>query len=150
MPVKKCGAKCRDDKACGQIAMANARCRLHGGKSTGAPGNQNAYRHGIYSKRIRAEDLPMIPAIVASIGSVDDELVLCRLQLRRALVAQAKADELPDGLEVCIEVESDAAITTTSRKIDYFAQIATWMSRIESLEKTRKELLQAGGGHIPA
>ena len=30
--------------------MANGRCRMHGGKSTGAPmGNQNGYKHGYYS-----------------------------------------------------------------------------------------------------
>jgi hypothetical protein len=31
-------------------AMRNGRCRLHGGKSTGAPkGNRNAWKHGRYS-----------------------------------------------------------------------------------------------------
>jgi uncharacterized protein YjcR len=30
--------------------MPNGRCRLHGGKSTGAPrGNKNALKHGRYS-----------------------------------------------------------------------------------------------------
>ena len=30
--------------------MPNGRCRMHGGKSTGAPkGNQNAFKHGFYS-----------------------------------------------------------------------------------------------------
>ena len=30
--------------------MANGRCRMHGGKSTGAPkGNRNAWKHGHYS-----------------------------------------------------------------------------------------------------
>jgi uncharacterized protein YjcR len=30
--------------------MPNARCRMHGGKSPGAPkGNQNAFKHGRYS-----------------------------------------------------------------------------------------------------
>ena len=30
--------------------MANGRCRLHGGKSPGAPrGNRNAWKHGRYS-----------------------------------------------------------------------------------------------------
>ncbi|MGA3118644.1 MAG: hypothetical protein ABSF90_30000 [Syntrophobacteraceae bacterium] len=31
-------------------SMPNGRCRLHGGKSTGAPkGNKNAWKHGRYS-----------------------------------------------------------------------------------------------------
>ena len=30
--------------------MANGRCRMHGGKSPGAPiGNSNALKHGLYS-----------------------------------------------------------------------------------------------------
>ena len=30
--------------------MANGRCRMHGGKATGAPhGNRNAWKHGMYS-----------------------------------------------------------------------------------------------------
>ena len=30
--------------------MANGRCRMHGGLSTGAPkGNRNAFKHGRYS-----------------------------------------------------------------------------------------------------
>lgn len=39
--------------------MANGRCRLHGGKSPGAPrGNKNALKHGYYSaeeQELRAE-----------------------------------------------------------------------------------------------
>lgn len=51
--IPKCGARSkRTGKPCQQPAMANGRCRLHGGKSTGAPkGNQNALKHGFYTKR---------------------------------------------------------------------------------------------------
>jgi len=35
--------------------MPNGRCRMHGGKSTGAPkGNKNAWKHGHYSKGAKA------------------------------------------------------------------------------------------------
>jgi hypothetical protein len=35
--------------------MPNGRCRIHGGKSTGAPkGNRNALKHGLYSAEIVA------------------------------------------------------------------------------------------------
>jgi len=58
--VKKCGARCkRTGLPCQQPAMPNGRCRLHGGKSQGAPrGNKNALKHGYYSaeeKKLRAE-----------------------------------------------------------------------------------------------
>jgi uncharacterized protein YjcR len=48
--AKRCGAKTRCGKPCQSPAMANGRCRMHGGPSTGAPkGNQHAYKHGRYS-----------------------------------------------------------------------------------------------------
>jgi hypothetical protein len=45
----RCGAKTRTGGSCRQPAMTNGRCRLHGGKSPGAPrGDRNGnYRHGL-------------------------------------------------------------------------------------------------------
>ena len=34
--AKKCGAKTRSGKSCKAPAMKNGRCKMHGGKSTGA------------------------------------------------------------------------------------------------------------------
>ncbi len=46
----RCGAKNRCGMPCQSPAMPNGRCRLHGGKATGAPlGNQNALKHGHYT-----------------------------------------------------------------------------------------------------
>src|SRR5262245_55428817 len=46
----RCGAKTRRGKPCQSPAMANGRCRMHGGPSPGAPkGNKNAFKHGRYS-----------------------------------------------------------------------------------------------------
>jgi hypothetical protein len=40
----------RSGKPCQSPAMANGRCRMHGGPSPGAPkGNRNAFKHGRYS-----------------------------------------------------------------------------------------------------
>ena len=48
-----CGAKTRSGGACKTSPMTNGRCRMHGGKSTGAPkGNQNALKHGRYSNEM--------------------------------------------------------------------------------------------------
>ena len=42
-----CKARTRRGTPCQSPAMANGRCRMHGGASTGAPkGNKNAFRHG--------------------------------------------------------------------------------------------------------
>jgi hypothetical protein len=48
--AKRCGARTRSGKPCQSPAMANGRCRMHGGPSPGAPkGNRNAFKHGRYS-----------------------------------------------------------------------------------------------------
>ena len=52
----RCGAKTRTGMPCRSPAMPNGRCRMHGGKSTGAPkGNKNAWKHGHYSKGKKSE-----------------------------------------------------------------------------------------------
>ncbi|MGW8188882.1 HGGxSTG domain-containing protein [Sphingomonas hankookensis] len=48
--ARRCLAKTRRGTACQSPAMPNGRCRLHGGLSRGAPGNQNALKHGMYSQ----------------------------------------------------------------------------------------------------
>jgi uncharacterized protein YjcR len=48
--AKRCGARTRSGKRCLSPAMANGRCRMHGGPSPGAPkGNGNAFKHGRYT-----------------------------------------------------------------------------------------------------
>ena len=50
----RCLAKTRRGTQCQCPAMANGRCRLHGGLSTGAPGNRNAWKHGLRSGEMKA------------------------------------------------------------------------------------------------
>ncbi|WP_083219387.1 HGGxSTG domain-containing protein [Bradyrhizobium icense] len=72
--TKRCGAKTRSGKPCRSPAMANGRCRMHGGPSPGAPkGNRNAYKHGrftadaIANRRQFATMLSMMKASAANI-----------------------------------------------------------------------------------
>jgi hypothetical protein len=54
----RCGAKTRRGPACRAPAVAGKkRCRMHGGaEGTGAPmGNQNALKHGHYTREAIAE-----------------------------------------------------------------------------------------------
>ncbi|GEB35935.1 HGGxSTG domain-containing protein [Brevibacillus parabrevis] len=54
MEKKLCGANTRTGGLCKKAALANGRCRFHGGKSTGPKdpsklkGNKNALKHGLY------------------------------------------------------------------------------------------------------
>jgi hypothetical protein len=62
--VPRCGAKTRRNTSCQGPAMANGRCRLHGGLSTGPRTRAGIERirrantrHGFYSQAARAERL---------------------------------------------------------------------------------------------
>jgi len=85
---------------------------LHGGKSTGAPGNKNAAKPGsIYSKYLTDEELADFHA--AEIDQIDQELRLTKVLLNRVLMAKA------DGYDLLAD---------------------RYLARIESLTKTREEL----------
>ena len=59
-----CGAKTRSGAPCKNRAMANGRCRMHGGKSTGPPKkNKNAVTHGLFAKYLPKETLELVEQI---------------------------------------------------------------------------------------
>lgn len=108
-----CGAKTRSGEPCKRHAIPGSkRCKLHGGKSTGAPGNKNAARPGsIYSKYLTDEEQADFHA--AEIDQVDQELRLTKVLLNRVLMAKA------DGYDLLAD---------------------RYLARIESLTKTREDL----------
>lgn len=175
----KCGAKRRgkpDKPPCQDIAMANGRCRRHGGKSTGPKdpakmtGALNGqYSHGVYTKFFRPDEKVLIDENAFKIGQVDDELTVVRVRLKRALEAkelweaERRGDVEGSSEEtslVLVETEDgekpfgkDADLMTyeaKKRKLPPFDDIIDrCLQRIESLEKTRLELLDGGGDRQP-
>lgn len=151
-----CGAKTRSGSPCQSKAMANGRCRMHGGKSTGAPkGNKNNLKAGgIYSQYLTDEE--QIISTKMELGSLDEELKLCKIRLMRALKAeaeqQAQVEEF-DKLELEALNESPSLIgglpdndeliqTKQFRRRDYGTIIDRLIARIESLETRRASLIQ--------
>ncbi len=108
-----CGAKTRSGEPCKRHAIPGSkRCKLHGGKSTGAPGNKNAAKPGsIYSKYLTDEEQADFHA--AEIDQIDQELRLTKVLLNRVLMAKA------DGYDLLAD---------------------RYLARIESLTKTREDL----------
>ena len=53
--ARRCGAKTRKGTPCEAPAIAGkARCRMHGGKGSGAPeGNRNAVKYGLHTQEQR-------------------------------------------------------------------------------------------------
>ena len=69
----RCGARTRNGTPCRSPAMPNGRCRMHGGRSPGAPkGNANARTHGYYSAQAVAERRELSALLRAVRGLVDE------------------------------------------------------------------------------
>jgi hypothetical protein len=58
---------------CRSPAMANGRCRMHGGKSPGAPiGNDNARKHGLYTAQAIAERRELAALLRSMRGLIEE------------------------------------------------------------------------------
>lgn len=152
-----CGAKTRNGGTCKKNALiGKTRCKLHGGKSTGAPkGNKNNLKAGgIYSQFLTDEERAISAEM--ELGSLDEELKLCKIRLMRALKAeaeqQAQVEEF-NKLELEALNESPSLIgglpdndeiiqTKQFRRRDYGTIIDRLIARIESLETRRASLIQ--------
>jgi len=145
--AKHCGAKTRAGGVCEQPPKPNGRCRYHGGLSTG-PKNpntaRNALKHGIYATRFTDEEIALAQGL--QLGTVDEELRLMRVRLRRALEAEHQAAGEPEVLEVVernIDSKTGAQEENKSRVRDYVGIIDKIVARIESLELERILILRA-------
>lgn len=146
-----CGAKNRQGEPCKKHALiGETRCKLHGGAAAKKnKGNSNARTHGIYSSVYSDEEKEIWDGI--ELGRIDDELKLCRIRLKRALEAEQKADgelELDARTEEPaviggMPIDDEQIVKRSFKRRDYSVLIDRLMVRIESLERTRVELMKA-------
>lgn len=148
-----CGAKTRAGKPCQNAAMANGRCRMHGGKSTGAPkNNQNSVKAGaLYSDYYTDEEKLLADEL--ELESIDAELRLCKIRLNRALKLEAEQTEalelerivetpaLVGGVPITDDPDVPPVQQKTFVRKDYEPIIQRLLGRIESLTLTRQKLI---------
>lgn len=148
-----CGAKTRGGEPCKRHAVpGSARCKLHGGAASKAnKANKHAAKPGsIYSQFLTDAENDMLSRI--ELGRVDDELRLTRIRLMRALNQE---NERGDSAELEARVEREGAgeyqaKTEEKYKVrDYSGLIDRLTGRIESLERTRAELLKTNPPELP-
>ncbi len=88
--MNKCSAMTAAGKACKAWAVRESDpplCSAHAGRNVGAggkAGNSNALKHGFYSSAMTSEELRVLEESELKM-SLDDELALMRLSLRRLL-----------------------------------------------------------------
>jgi len=161
-----CGAKKRDGTPCRQKPMqGRTRCRLHGGVTT-TIGNKSAATPGsIYSKFMTDDEQHIYKSM--ELGKVDDELRLLRIRLQRTLAEEHaakehadKASDKQDGqkaflmLDTAVDRDGGGENTVWAERHykakDYNDIIRRTTARIESLERTRAELVRAQNGESDA
>ena len=154
---KYCGAKKRNGQLCKAMAMANGRCRLHGGKTSGggAPkNNKNGIKAGnYYSKYLTAEEQATLDGL--ELGTIDNEIGLLRIRLMRALDEEQKQaaligdevmqiEERKDSIPALINgVRIDGADLVeerTFKRKDWSIEIRWLTDKIATLEVKREQL----------
>lgn len=130
--------------------LGKERCRLHGGKTP--KGRQTGpLKHGLYSAALTDEEREVWDDM--QLGNVDDELRLCRIQLRRAMNLDAAISKAPNDPKNLIGVElveirrttgnGKSSTDATSKRPDIMGRMNWLIGRIAQLEKTRAELIAA-------
>lgn len=119
---KKCGAKTRNGGTCKNWAMANGRCRMHGGKSTGPPkNNQNAKKHGFFSKYIPKETLEIMGMLEEK---SPDDLIWDQIMIQYAAIIRAqKIMFVDDKNEIVKELKRERE-TENGIEVEYEFQFA--------------------------
>lgn len=103
-PPQKCSHSTASGRPCKAWAIRDTdppTCSAHQGRSGAPAGNQNARSHGFYSRVIEEHELADLIALGDNI-SLDDEIALCRVAIRRlaaSLQAETQDDDAPTNLE---------------------------------------------------
>jgi hypothetical protein len=147
--------------------MANGRCRLHGGLSTGPRSPAAPLRtHGIYDKAVTAEEAELWNE--ARAAELDNDIALQRVIVRRAAVKMREVEDDPGSnfeLERIEEEKADVVgdgdrssngLKTSRQRVirarpDFHAIHDRALARLVSLERLRLDKDKSGaleGGSI--
>lgn len=102
-----CGAHSRrTGRPCKNFAMPNGRCRMHGGKNTGNRTEQPktaGIKFGIYADvGLLPDEYPVYEGITGTIGTLNEEIHMARIKLRRCYKAQARLDQVRDEMALLV------------------------------------------------
>lgn len=135
--MRLCGAKNRQGQPCSQPAMANGRCRYHGGKSLVGIASPR-FKHGRYSRAIPADLIesfkqsltdPDQLSLSAEMAVIDSRVTSLLSQLQNGPSADAwnEFSTLVSGLRVAAQEGDDQALDKIGNRLQSF---------VEQLKKT--------------
>ena len=152
-PMNTCGARTRAGTPCRRRPVhGRSRCCLHGGKSSGPVTPEGKARaahpsHGIYAAGMTSEE---VEAVSQRGDTLEHELVVARVQLRRALLAwnewsEANPENLPADEYTLTSDKRSKTVTVRRRRPDLWAIIDRAVGRIGKLVEQRARLVEETG-----
>jgi len=148
----RCDLKCRQTgNPCRNWAMPNGRCRMHGGKNVPAPkGSKRALKHGLYSKGVLDDEKELLPHI--KLGTLDEEITMLKLKLRRAYIAQklwlqqkGYVEEQLDGNPEDLVVEPVRRLVRTQEELELKKLGVSDFFHISSVETSSSKVYDETG-----
>ena len=148
----RCDLKCRQTgRPCRNWAMPNGRCRMHGGKNVPAPkGSKRALKHGLYSKGVLDDEKELLPHI--KLGTLDEEITMLKLKLRRAYIAQklwlqqrGYVEEQLDGNPEDLVVEPVRRLVRTQEELELKKLGVSDFFHISSVETSSSKMYDEEG-----
>lgn len=142
---KSTGVQCK-----AKTVNGTTKCHYHGGRSKGVKGNKHPATPGsIYSQYLSTDDLKNFSAAADTIGNIDVEIQLVKMQLARVIKAQST--DPPDDMQLS-EVSNEAGpptedgeqvvkIKRVHKRRDFDVLIDRFTGRIASLERDRLTLV---------
>ena len=159
--ARSTGGYCKQSPVPGQTGGLPHRCKHHGGASTGAPeGNDNAFKHGVYSALIKPGEEELFEGMKA--GDLEHDIKITKLRLYRALMAKAKQE---DDLSVLgVSEQQDALVldqvfqesgkggkkvSVTKKRVDFDRNINMIINQLCKLENQRTQTMAVSNDLSP-
>lgn len=154
----KCGAKTRSGNSCNNYAMANGRCRMHGGKSTGPKDrakqsesqkrNNNRETHGLFSKYLPNETMDLVNSI-ESLNSID--ILWTNIKIQYAAIVRSQSimyvednnDKDIDVIESGEFSEKVQVITAGDKQSNFLQSQSRAMNTLSKMIRDYEELCRS-------
>lgn len=147
--ANRCGAKTRSGEPCKNRPMANGRCRMHGGKSTGPPpdkmrGNKNAVKTGEYETiwldTLDDDERVFFDAInTYAVKQIDEELRLITIRERRMM---KRIQDLKQQRHILEEITDSDEFGTTKRFVDVTVRIQQIEEALTRVQREKVRLIE--------
>jgi len=127
-----CHAHQQKGGPCDQPAVEGKRvCRLHGGApGVGAPkGNQNARKHGLYSRRASAEMRERIDAAL-TVEGLTNEIAYVRAGVAKLIEEGAGSDLIDKGLDMLARLTKAQSAIGKNKRVNQTEIIADVVERL--------------------